>query len=153
MLKHVKEMSTFPAWVKLQSKSVKSDASPVLWDSASLKGWYLHQSNLNFRHQSLQREVQHGGVQGRTSRVQVSSKELEEQKQSKKLNAMHSEKKKKTEKWTGSEKGRNITRIQISLWKWKNGDKWGGNEKKHSREAKGYHRKEKADLIQGLLYK
>lgn len=137
MLKHVKEMSTFPACVKLQSKSVKWCFSSALGRAASPKGWYLHQSNLNFRHQSLQREVQHGGFRGRTSKVQVPSKEAEEQKTEQKIECNALRKKKKTEKWTGSEKGRNITRIQISLWKWRNGGKWGGNEKKHSREAKG----------------
>lgn len=87
-------------------------------------------------HQSLQKEVEYGriseweiqasGTVKRAGRTENRAKDW-----------MQCTQEKKKQSWTGSEKGRNITRIQISLWKWKNGSKWDGNEKKHSWEAKG----------------
>lgn len=54
------------------------------------------------------------GFQSGRYRLQVLSRELEEQKTEQKIecNALR---KKKNQSLTGSEKGRNITRIQISL--------------------------------------
>lgn len=113
-----------------------SGASPVLWDGQHcLRGDTCIKATSTSCTKVCKEKYSMVGFQGGRYKLQVPSRELEEQKREQKIecNALR----KKTQSWTGSEKGRDMTRIQISLWKWKNGSKWDGNEKKYSWEAKG----------------
>lgn len=134
----IRTLCNSPTWVKLQSKIV---ICPELWDGQHLLRSGTCKCGLNFRYckQVCKEKYRLLMLPCGRFRLQVSKEPLARRKQNTANDWVLCNwigESLEGAGWAWSQKSKNITRIQIPSWEWKNGGKGDGNEVRHRAEEK-----------------